>query len=207
MKLDEALSNANSSAALVCKMELEIKETKSKEDILTVEKVKYIDEISSLEKNLQEMSLKLFREEDSKRKLVEQSDLVRELEKQRRSIESLEKERETYEANIDELKITVEECKQKLHVKENENKIIQLERDVLQQSSTDLQNEVGYLKEKEAGSRGDFREYVNMKRELIAVREENHKLRNAASKFEMKASKTDSAKLRKMNTKSISKNV
>ena len=205
--LAEAISKLEDAEKSADKMRLQLQESKTKENGFISERSRNNTEIANLERKLGELSLKLSREVESKKKLIEQSDLLKELEKQRLLIESLEKDKESHETNINELKSELKESEKRVHTLERENMIIQLARDALLQSSTDLRKEVEYLKEKEAGSKSscsDFHEYVNVKRELVLLKEENTKLKNTSSRTEIKTLRAESTKSKRTIAKSTS---
>ena len=158
--------------------------------------------ITGLEKKLEDMSLKLKMEIEIKQKLIEQNDLVRELESQRQSIESLEKDKGEFERTLEELTLEMEKKDALLSSLERANSLLELEKDALTQSSTDLAQEVEFLKGKErrhSCSCGNFKEYVNIKRELVSLKEENVKLKNSSSKVEFKTLQSDGSRSKKLS--------
>ena len=201
------MSKVENSEMLIKKLTHELKENKSREDINASERKANKTVIDDLKRKLENLSLKLSVEMESKKKLIEQSDLCKELEKQRCLIESFEEEKKAYESNIEELRLELDDYGKRMRDLERENMMILLERDALQQSSTDLKNEVDYLKGRgpvQKSSSNDFEEYIKLKREYISLKEENMKLKSASSKSEIKTLKCERPKSKLTGTKSIS---
>lgn len=206
-KLSESNVMLADAEAVAKKLDCQLQQNMAKEDSYMRERNSSKSVIDSLERQLENLSLTLSSEMEAKKKLIEQSDLLKELEKQRCLIESFEKERATYESNVEELKLDLSNHMKRIEELERENMIIQLEREALHQSSTDLQKEVEYLKEKEAGlksSSNGFQKYVNVKRELVSLKEENTKLKSAASRIEIKTLKNEEPKSKRSNLRSTS---
>ena len=206
-KLSESNVMLVDAEAAAKKLDRQLQQTLAKEDSYMRERNSTKTVIDDLERQLENLSLKLSSEKEAKKKIIEQSDLLKELEKQRCLIESFEKERAAYESNVEELRLDLSSHVKRIEELERENLIIQLEREALQQSSTDLQKEVEYLKEREAGqksSSSDFQKYVNVKRELVLLKEENTKLKSAPSRIEFKALKNDEPKSKRSNVRSTS---
>eukprot|EP00112_Aurelia_sp_Birch-Aquarium-sp1_P008956 Seg2002.3 transcript_id=Seg2002.3/GoldUCD/mRNA.D3Y31 product="hypothetical protein" protein_id=Seg2002.3/GoldUCD/D3Y31 len=182
-------------------LELKQRNDEKSIEILTKTNSVNVKLITGLERKLEDMSLKLKREIELKQKLIEQNDLMKELERQRQSIESLEKEKGEFENTLEELTSEIERKDSLLSSLERANSLLELEKDALTQSSTDLAQEVEFLKGRErrhSCNCSNFKEYVNIKRELVSLKEENVKLKSSSPKVEFKTLQSDGSRSKRL---------
>ena len=181
------------------KLKKDLTESQESISVNLAEKLSGLRLIELHEAKINELTSKLAAEIELKNKLVQQNDLLKEITRLREMVNSLEKEKQENDGITQELQEQIQRSESTISSLEQSNSLLELERDVLKESSTDLAQEIEYLKGRE-GQRGSscssFSEYVTVKRELVSVKEENNKLKTGTSRTELKTLKADGTRSR-----------
>ena len=174
---------------------------------LKLEKEDLLSQVKSQNEDINRLRVDLQNETELKRQLVNQSDFVKEIDRLTTELNGLQIQKDTSEKIINDLNDTKSELTKSLAAMESKAALIELERDAVKQSAHDLRNEVDFLKEQLGSTKvqpsSSFAEFVQLKREMKELKDENSKLKRSSSKnISVDVLKTDGSRSRQqLNSK------